>query len=178
MNKEILLAVVLGVLIWCPVGSFTYEATAEAGRGQPPVILDSYAAKVIRPGATWRVYVQAKDDDGDMKEFSAVLRQTGVGYYPTEFLRIKADDSRELAGYIYVTTPVDQALNNDRLELKITVRDKKRNKSEPAEFPLKFDFVPPPKLPEKWQKVADRRLGGLMAEIRGSSSGPRGILVP
>lgn len=177
MNKEILLAVMLGVLLWCGVGSFTYEATAEPGRGQPPVILDSYAAKVIRPGATWRVYLQAKDDDGDMKEFSAVLWQTGVGYYTTEFIRIKADDSRELAGYIYLTTPVDQALNNDRLELKITVRDKKRNKSETAEFPLKFDFVPLAKLPEKWQKVADRRLGGLMAEITGSSSGPRGGFV-
>ena len=36
--------------------------TAQGG-DEPPMILDSYAAESVRPGATWRVFLKAQDAD-------------------------------------------------------------------------------------------------------------------
>ena len=36
-----------------------------------PVIIDYYAAEVIRPGAVWRVYLHARDRNGDMRDIIA-----------------------------------------------------------------------------------------------------------
>jgi hypothetical protein len=137
------------------------------------VILDSYAASVIRPGGTWRVFLQAKDDDGDMKDIAAMLTQTGVGLYSTDFTPIKQEDSKKLGGYLYLSTSIrERNLINDRLTLKLMVRDCQGNKSEPAEFHLRFDYVPPEKIPEKWEKLANRQLGPIMIDI-GPSVRPR-----
>jgi hypothetical protein len=134
----------------------------------PPVILATYAPEVIRPGNLWKVYLKATDADGDMKEIFAMMWQTGVGYYSTDITRIKKGDAKEVAGYLYLNTPPDPTLLSDRFTLTLLVRDREGNKSEPVEVHFHFDYVPPEKLPESWQAVADNQLGGILIKIQSS----------
>ena len=135
---------------------------------EPPVILDSYAAKSIRPGANWRVYLKAQDADGDIKDIAAVLWQAGVGYYSTDITVIKGADRKDFAGYLFLFTPADPTLLWDEFKLTLLVRDCQGNKSEPINFPLRFDYVPKEEVPGEWQKAANYRLGVIMIDIESS----------
>ena len=150
-----------------------------------PIILDSYAAEKIRPGASWRVYLEAQDEDGDINYIAAQIFQPGVGYYPTSFTYIKGTDRQGFAGYIYLNTPADNRLLADNFRLELILRDCEQNKSEPVYLPLKFDNLPsyqPQEVPEKWQMAANNRLGAIMVDIMSSerynsNEGSRGRIV-
>ncbi len=136
-----------------------------------PVILDSYAAETVRPGASWRVYLEAQDEDGDIHYIAAQLFQPGVGYYPTSFTYIKGADREGFAGYIYLNTPKDYRLLADNFRLELILRDCEENKSEPVSLTLRFDNLPsyqPQEVPEKWQRAATRELGAIMVDIMSS----------
>jgi hypothetical protein len=148
MIKRFLFALVLLALIWGFPDFQDYSARAQEG-GQPPMIIDSYAASVIRPGTSWRIYLHAKDEDGDMKQIVSILTQTGVGSYPTDFKNIKKKNSKEFAGYLYLRTP-----------------------PEPVEFSLQFATGTAQELPAKWEEYAKNSLGGILIDIRGGRRGP------
>jgi hypothetical protein len=182
MIRKILLTIVFTQLLW---GCATYpqcEKRTEKGKGRPPVLVDYYAAKVIRPGRTWKLYLRAEDKDGDMNNIVVMLSQTGVGTYPTAFTRLNGDDSQTVAGYLFLNTPPDQALVWDTLSFEVFVRDCEGNRSNRVKFQLGFNYKPPPQsLPEKWQAVADRSLGAIMLRIISSdrfNRDSRGILDP
>ena len=107
----------------------TWQRKAQMNKMNPPVILDSYAAKSIRPGASWRVYLKAQDADGDIKDIAAVLWQAGVGYYSTDVTVIKGADRKDFAGYLFLFTPADPTLLWDEFKLTLLVRDCQGNKS-------------------------------------------------
>ena len=136
--------------------------------GEAPVIIDYYATEVIRPGDSWKVYLHAKDNDGDMKDIVSVLEQVGDVPYGACVSRIKKKDGREVAGYLFLRTPKDRYLFSDQFNLKVVVRDRQGNRSEAVEIPLRFNNVPPAEIPEKWEKIADRRLGQIMVTIQSS----------
>jgi hypothetical protein len=142
--------------------------TAQGG-DEPPMILDSYAAESVRPGATWRVFLKAQDADGDMHSIITQLVQPGIGYYPPDFTYIKEADREGFAGYLILTTPPDYWLLQEYVEATITIQDCEGNKSEPVNFTLRFDNKSgfgPQEVPEKWQMAAKRKLGTIMVEIR------------
>ena len=166
MIKKVVLAVLVFLLLsGCAVSQHPGETT---DADHPPVILATYASKVIRPGSVWKVYLKATDPDGDMKQIDAVMWQTGYGYYPTDITWIKKDDAKEVAGYLYLNTPPEPTLLSDRFILTLLVVDREGKKSEPVKVPLQFDYVPPEKLPEAWQPVADNQLGGILIRIQSS----------
>ena len=165
MVKRIILAALVGGLIWGCAGSRQRSADTEAEKGQAPVIVDSYAADVIRWGTTWRVYLRAEDADGDVKDIAAVMYQAGVGFYPTSVTRIKGDNRRGISGYLFLRFPAQRSLLWDQFNLKVLVRDEQGNKSEPANFPLKIDEAPPQEIPEEWQMAAKNRLGAIMIDV-------------
>lgn len=165
MVKRIILAALVGGLIWGCAGSRQRSADTEVEKGQAPVIVDSYAADVIRWGTTWRVYLQANDADGDIKDIAAVMYQAGVGFYPTSVTQIKADNRKEFAGYLFLRLPADRTLLWDQFSLQVLVRDEQGNKSETIDFPLKIDEVPLADLPDKWQSLANNRLGVIMIDV-------------
>jgi hypothetical protein len=165
MKKVVQAMLVLFLLTGCAAYQHPDDNT---DTGQPPVILATYAPEVIRPGAVWRVYLKATDADGDMKEIDAVMWQTGFGYYPTDITWIKKDDAKELAGYLFLNTPPDPTLLSDQFTLTLLVEDRQGNKSKPVEVHFHFDYVPPEKLPESWQPVAENRLGGILIKIHSS----------
>ena len=166
MMRKVCQALVVFLLL---SGCAAYQHQGEtADTGHPPIILATYAPEVIRPGAVWRVYLKATDADGDMKDIAAVMWQTGVGFYSTDITRIKKGEAKEVAGYLFLNTPVDPTLLSDRFTLTLLVRDRQGNKSEPVDVRFHFDYVPPEKLPPSWQAVAENRLGGILIDIQSS----------
>jgi len=162
---------VLVILLLFLVAGCTICKGVKSGEGgdEPPMILDSYAAESVRPGATWRVFLKAQDADGDMHSIITQLVQPGIGYYPPDFTYIKEADREGFAGYLILTTPPDYWLLQEYVEATITIQDCEGNKSEPVNFTLRFDNKSgygPQEVPEKWQMAAKRKLGTIMVEIR------------
>lgn len=133
-----------------------------------PVIIDYHAAEVIRPGATWRVYLHAKDNNGDMRDIASVLTQRGRTSYPTVITTIEEKDAGEVAGFLFLRTPVDRNLLREQFNLRVVVRDRQGNRSERVELPLRFGNVPSVETPEEWVELADRSLGALQIRIQSS----------
>jgi len=134
-------------------------------RGQPPRIVDAYAARVIRPGDTWMIFIRAEDPDGDMQSVAAELWQAGVGYYPTQVTMLKAEDAKHFSGCLFMRTPTAFNLNWDEFELTLIVRDSRMNRSQPAKLPLTFDLAANQVIPEKWQEAANHQIASLMFAI-------------
>jgi hypothetical protein len=170
MSKKIYVLLALCILI-SGCASFTRcEKDSTSGKGQPPVILDSYAPSQIRPGATWRVYLRAKDPDGDMKQMIQVLMRGGSGPFRTTFAPLRAEHSAEIGGYFFLRTPSSAQADYTRLgfmglTLRITLLDCQGNKSESVEFPLHFTFEVAHDLPPEWNDVADSSLGAIMFDL-------------
>ena len=84
------------VLACCTTSS---ERGTQSG-GSPPVITHSSASKAISHGDTWRIYVEANDPDGDMRQFVCVFKQVGFGSYSPDYVVIKGPHGEKLKGYL------------------------------------------------------------------------------
>jgi hypothetical protein len=133
-----------------------------------PVIIDYYAAEVIRPGDSWRIYLHARDDDGDIKDIAFVLEQTGGTNY-VSVTPLKRTKGQEVAGYLLLRTPRDKDLIGNQFTMKVTVLDSQGNRSEPIELPLRIGRKSKQKIPEKWEKISDLRLGTVRIRIESSA---------
>jgi hypothetical protein len=165
MLKRGLIAIALSLIVWGGGCSKQFGPENQEVNPDAPVIIDYYAPEVIRPGTTWRVYLHAKDKNGDMRAIVVRLLQTGAASTGTSTTRIEEKDSGEVAGYLALRTPRDRELRGNRFTLRVIVRDGEGNSSKRVEVPLRFDNVSPPEIPEKWEKIADRRLGFIMIQI-------------
>lgn len=132
---------VIGVLLAFPA-KIGYSQLSEWGKkpgGSPPVITHWYAAEQLRPGDTWRIYVAAKDPDGDMRQFVAVLDQVGYGAYPASYARIKKKNRGELKGYLVLYSTRGMGLRMaewTQLKLTLSIRDRGQNSSNKLVLPL------------------------------------------
>ncbi|NIR16819.1 MAG: hypothetical protein GWN86_24025 [Desulfobacterales bacterium] len=165
MLKRGLIAIALSLIVWgfgCSkqFGTETQEVNPDA-----PVIIDYHAAEVIRPGTTWRVYLHAKDKNGDMRDISCVLVKRGGGL-SNSVTRLSEEHREEVAGFLFLRTPVDNNLRRDSFTLRVLVRDEQGNRSERLELPLRFGRGTEQETPEKWQEKGDVRLGAIQIQIR------------
>jgi len=171
VSRNVVLVGVLALLLsGCSAAALQpYIAPPPQDKGQPPVIVDAYAAKVIRPGDTWMIFLRAEDPDGDMTSIAAMLWQAGVGYYPTEVNMLKPGEGKEISGYLYMRTPTSFHLNWDQFELTLIIRDSKGNRSDGVKLPLTFDMAAArQEIPEKWQEAAKYLVASLMFRIESS----------
>ena len=164
-------AVLVILLLFLVAGCTICKGVKTGENGdEPPIILASYAAESVRPGATWRVFLETQDADGDMHSIITQLVQPGIGYYPPDFTYIKEADREGFAGYLILRTPRDSNLLLwESVEATLTIQDCEGNKSEPVILTLRFDNKSgfgPQKVPEKWQMAANNKLGTIMVEIR------------
>ena len=143
MLKKVLIILTLGSLQLGYSTLQAYGAKNKEDSAHAPVILDYYAAEVIRPGATWKIYLRAKDNEGDMKYIAAILWQAGVGYYPTQLTYLRKGNKREFEGYLFLRTQPDSDLVFDQIQLTLLIRDDRWNRSELVNIPLSFDFPVP-----------------------------------
>ena len=162
-----LLAIVL--LLGC-AGHPAYESRKKLREGYPPEILDYHADRVIRPGATWHIYLKFRDLDCDMTYVVADVYQSGVGPHTPSFTPVKEAGCREIMGYLALSTPADPGLVQDQLELKVLVRDRKGHRSRPIELTLNFRWKASEEPVEKWKEAASNRLGAIQVDLAGSQS--------
>ena len=135
-------------------------------KGKPPIILDSYAVSKVQPGATWRIYLHAKDDDGDMKDITAMLLEPGNVISPVSFTRIKEAKNRgEFKGYIHLRIPSSSFFLGKKFLIRIQVRDQEFSRSNVVKLPCTLANVPTQNAPEKWQSAANNGLGGVMIDL-------------
>lgn len=169
MPGVVLGVIVLGALLLGWAALQPYVAGPPQDKGQPPRVVDAYAAKVIRPEDHWLVFIRAEDPNGDMKSIAAELWQAGVGYYPTEVNMLKAEDGTRFSGYLVMKTPGGANLTWDEFELTLIVRDSRMNGSRPVKLPLTFDQgAAKQEIPETWQEAANHQICWLMFNIQSS----------
>lgn len=171
MNRKITHALVLTLLFWgCSELKIKDYDQVFKDNGRPPVIVDCYAPALIRPGSTWRIYLRAEDEDGDMLYIATILYQEGFGYYATDYTRLKGKDKKGFEGYISLKTPADVHLSFDQFTMEIMVRDNQGKRSNKVQLPLAFGSVETAAVPAEWQDVADHRLGVLVTRIQSTTS--------
>ena len=142
--------------------------------GSPPVIVDHYAAQVIRVGENWKIILHARDEDGDMKYIAAELYQAGVGYYTVQFFTLKDTDQAEVAGYLVLPFPRDYSFWSDRFEMRIIIRDQKNNRNETLALPLRIGHWTYEEIPEKLEQAANNKLGIIILNLESSQMYNRG----
>jgi len=129
----------LGGLAW------TAENSWAAGG---PQITNAFASPHLRPGETWKIYLQASDPKGEMKNIVCTINQPGVGEYPVSITRIGLGNEKELNGDIYLPTSTFDHLDWVNLTLTVQIQDTAGQYSKPVEFPLVlndlYDQEPPP----------------------------------
>jgi hypothetical protein len=135
MNRKTIAA--FAILFLMMGMGYTPLAKAQEKAGAAPVITQAFAAKEVRPGETWKIYLNASDPNGSMKNIFATVYQPGVGQYPASIIRVKEPNQKELSGYIYLWTktpwhPMDYA----NLSVSVQVQDKTGNFSQPVAFLL------------------------------------------
>ena len=140
------------------------------GASQNPVIMESFAAKEIRSGDTWKIYLRASDPAGKMNYIYATIDQAGGFAYPLSRTRIKSQNSKELSGYIYLYTSASRFdMTYQTLTLTVHIGDGSGNFSNAATFPLTFQpravQEPPPSGVFK-----EKDLGPIMIQLYPSAS--------
>ena len=168
MLNRALIAIALPWIVWGCVASTQHGRETQVVNPDAPVIIDYYAAEAIRPGTAWRVYLHAKDRNGDMRDIACVMVQRGHGTYPTSVTRLGENHREEVKGFLFLRTPVDNNLWRDSFTLRVLVRDQQGNRSERLELPLRFGRVSEQKTPEKWEEKGDVRLGAIKIQMRSS----------
>jgi len=99
--------------------------------GSPPVITDSFASKEISHGDTWKIYVEANDPDGDMRQFVCVFKQVGYGSYSPDYVVIKKRHREKMKGYLRFFSGAGGGLRVSewtQLSLTVYIRDRGRKR--------------------------------------------------
>ena len=158
--------------IWLPVlGAFIFttgcatfkELEAKYGPNSP-IIEASFAKNEIICGDTWKIYINAFDQDGDMNVFICSIYQDGMVPYPFDTVRIKPDQREKLSGYLYLVTSPFEDLWNVNLELHISIVDKAGHRSKKELFKLRFSSEASDKEVDK-TRFAERSLGPIKTDI-------------
>lgn len=173
MKKTWMVAGMVSLFLWGCLAMEPVKVREERYGKNVPVITRSFAAQEIRPGDTWKVYLAAKDDDGDMKNILCSIDQPGVGTYPISITRIKAEDQKEFSGYIHLFTDTAPGhFHNVNLTLNVQIEDKAGHYSKPVSFPLSMNSLhrqesPPP------NAFQEKDLGPIMIQLRTFQDGAR-----
>ena len=160
------------VLLAIPV-MLTHSKSLGRGksRGSPPVITHSFASKEISRGDIWRIYVEANDPDGDMRQFVCALRQVGYGDYSSEYVIIKRRHREKMKGYLTFNSGAGEGFRLPewtQFSMTIYIRDRGRNTSDKVVFPLTLSLgsrqgAPPP----PFDVNGLERLGAISIELVG-----------
>ncbi|MGW8221797.1 MAG: hypothetical protein ACWGP1_06590 [Syntrophobacteria bacterium] len=162
MFRKFFFAIILAIaMVGCQKPA-QFERENPGSKGHPPELLGYYAAKEVRPGETWNIYLKAKDADGDMKYIVAVLSMVGEGDYAPSEIWLKGEKRSEFDGYIFMNTPPDDILADemDTLNVSIFIRDWAGNKSRTVKLPLSFKVGSVTEtVPAQWQQAAEEQIG-------------------
>ncbi len=171
MNKKLL---GVFVILFLAMGLSTLMAAEVRERAQVkavPVITQSFAAREVRPGDTWKVYLNISNPDGGLKDIYASVVQLGVGEYPVGIIKIQGQNRKELSGYIYLDTWTPYTtLEFVSLNLTVQARDRAGRFSAPVVFPLYIHSRATQEAPPQGL-FKEEDLGPIMVTLRGRIRG-------
>jgi hypothetical protein len=101
-----------------------------------PAIIRYFASKEVRPGETWKIYLHARDRQGDMNRIVCLLEEPGAGPHPVVFIKIREDQRENLSGYIFLNTATAYGSPFAGCRLTVQIQDKKGSVSNPVSIPL------------------------------------------
>jgi hypothetical protein len=137
MKMSILAA---GLVFLCLTIGFVPLASADVSGNSVPVISQAFASPHVCPGENWKVYLNASDPHGEMRNIYVVVEQQGLGPHPLAIIRIKKGNQKELSGYIYLTTFTPYySLNFTNLTLTAWIQGRDGNFSAPVTLPLSIN---------------------------------------
>jgi hypothetical protein len=132
-----------------------------------PSFTASFASVEIRPGDTWKIYLNACHPHGEMKYLIAEVAQTGKPSCPATRIRIQKESRKNLSGYIYLNTASVPAgdLTFVTLRLRIQIEDSSGRLSREKTFPLAFNDCAEPESPPAGM-FEERDLGPVMVQLQ------------
>jgi hypothetical protein len=136
-----------------------------------PLITHSFAAEEISPGDTWKIFLNARDLDGDMKAIFCTVEQPGRGTYPVSLVNIAGSQRRELSGFLFLNTAGVQGMAFQNLTLTVQIQDGRGIFSQPIFFSVKFNPKaeqqgPPPGI------FREEELGPIMVALQSGMGAP------
>jgi len=144
--------------------------------GSPPVITNSFASKEIPHGDIWKIYLEAHDSDGDMRQFVCVFNRLGYGAHSAEYVIVKKQHREKMKGYLTFLSGAGggrYVAEWTRLVLTVYVRDRTGLTSDKVVFPLvlsqsaKQGPPPPP-----FDAGELDRLGAIAYELKAPGAAP------
>jgi predicted small secreted protein len=154
MMKTFVKALLIPLLIPLPfvlTCCTTMGGSGTQAGGSPPVITNSFASKELSPGDIWKIYVEAHDPDGDMRQFVCVIKQVGYGEYSADYVVIKEPHREKMKGYLRFFSGAGGGSRLGEwtnLSLTLYIRDRGRKNSNKVVFPLTLSRgskqAPPP----------------------------------
>jgi hypothetical protein len=140
----------------------------EAAYGpHPPQWEATFASPVVAPGDTWRLYLKARDPDGDIQFIHIWIEMPSRTTTPIR-LAVEPEAGGLLSGYLFMNTMDFGAEMKDLvpgwIRVRLSLEDRGGHRAADAEFSLNFRFgarqePPPPGVFE------DRLLGMIPVEI-------------
>lgn len=140
--KRIATIVLMGALVALPMRVGYSKSLNEwfiTPGGSPPVITHWFASEELHHGDIWKIYVEANDPDGDMREFVCIFDQVGYGRYSSGYVRIKKENGEKLLGYLTFFSIAGEGFwlaEWTQLSLTVFIRDKGGNASNKVVLPL------------------------------------------
>ena len=140
--KRIAAVVFMGALVAFTMRTGYSESLGEwliEPGGSPPIITHWFASEELSHGDIWKIYVEANDPDGDMRQFVCVFNQVGYGLYSSEYVVIKKRHREKMKGYLAFPSFLGAGFwlpEWTQLSLTIYIRDKGGNISNKVAFPL------------------------------------------
>lgn len=172
-----------GILMLIPVTLFLLmtccttvgNKVAQPG-GSPPVITNFSASKEIPHGDIWKIYLEAHDPDGDMRQFVCVFGRLGYGAPSSEYVSVKKQHREKMKGYLTFLSGAGGGLyvgEWTRLTLTVYIRDRAGLTSDKVVFPLVLSqgaSQEPPPPPFDAGKLD--RLGAIAYELKAPGGAP------
>lgn len=140
--KSIATVLITGILVVFPMKAGDSKSLGEwvvKPGGSPPVITHWFASEELSHGDIWKIYLEAHDPDGDMRQFVCAFTQSGYGPYSSEYVIIKKRHRESMKGYLRFPSYVGAGRTLPewtQLSLTIYIRDKAGNTSNKVVFPL------------------------------------------
>jgi hypothetical protein len=138
--KRIAAVAIIGVLVAFPMKASDSKSLGEwliKPGGSPPVIAHWFASEELSHGDIWKIYLEAHDPDGDMRQFVCAFTQVAYGPYSSEYVIIKKRHRERMKGYLRFPSFAGDRLSEwTQLSLTVYIRDKGGNTSNKVVFPL------------------------------------------
>jgi hypothetical protein len=151
-------------------GSKLMHNISKISKTQAPTITHFFPEDKGPYGCIWKIYIEAKDPDGDMDRISVAVHQVGDGYYPIDWIAIKPQHRKHLIGILQWNTFSSKASylpEWTQISAKISIFDEAGNESNEVIIPFTFESGAKNQcqLPAPFNNGNTPRIGNIMVDL-------------